>query len=123
MGYYIVVGENEERSLATTLGWKLFKDWADTLPLDKYTSVIHLAEHGIDQHVSLLADQLESAISTGSQVQPLDNNVRLIARDLVESLRVGLKQNPDSACAFVSDGMGPDDGIDTDDDEDETEPE
>lgn len=105
MGYYIVVGGDHIEPLATTYGWKLFKEWAVTLPLPDYFDIVHLAEHAVGENVADLADQLEAAIKPGSTVQPTVEGVREIAVDLVKSLRDGLVINPDSACAFVSDGM------------------
>ena len=109
MGYYIVVGGDHIEPLATTYGWKQFKEWAVTLPLPDYFDIVHLAEHAVGENLADLVSQLEAAIKPGSPVFPTVEGVREIAADLADSVREGLRRNPESACAFVSDGMKSDD--------------
>ena len=109
MAYSIVVGSNDPEPLATTQGWKLFKQWARTLPLSEYNSVVHLAHYGYITPVEDLSNELAAALKAGSHVQPTDKDVRSTAESLVKTLREGMRKSPESEVAFVSDGMKSDD--------------
>lgn len=99
MGYYAIIGGEQQVPLASLSGWSEFKAWADTL--DASDEISHLCEYGFSQNIPALIAQLEASIPAGS----VGNTVR----DLIGNLRAA----PEGAeSIFVSDGMGDEDAAD-----------
>lgn len=103
MAYDLVLGGEVQVDLATTQGWSAVRDWAAGLDVDKFGEVVGFVEHGLSEDIPLLISQAVEAMS----VDPPQGAVEATIKSMLESLG---KAPEGAQSAFVSDGMGPDDG-------------
>jgi len=99
VGYIATIGGEESFALASTRGWHDFKVWVDTLPVEMYPDLIHLAEYGWSQELLDLHRQLLLAVA---HKRPNDQVYRT-AQNLEGYL---LHRDPKAESIFVSDSMG-----------------
>ncbi len=104
MGYSVVIGGKKTVPLATIRGWADAKRWIDKLDVERFESLIHLAEYAWTQGLPTLRSQILAALK---EHPPKDDSVRVTMAGLAKELR-GAK----GESIFVSDGLSEDDGED-----------
>lgn len=103
MAYDLVIGGTQQVDLATTQGWVAVKRWGAKLDEDEFDELLQLVEHGLSQDLPALQTQLMKAISD----VPPETSVAKTLASIVKALKA---RSADAESAFVTDGMGPDDG-------------
>ena len=101
MGYSVVIGGGDPIPLATIHGWKLAKEWIDSL-VPEYRELHALSGDGVSNDARELADELDDALI---DAEP-DASVTKTLEELLDSLE-GVEPG---TSIFVTDGMAEDDG-------------
>jgi hypothetical protein len=104
VSYYLVIGGEEQQQLASIQGWSDFKDWAEDIDLEQFWEIAELAANGVSEDLPKLEEQLQQARNDSepeslSVTNTLDNLINLLST-----------RPAGAASAFVTDGLGPDDG-------------
>lgn len=99
MSIYAQFDDGEQKHLASNLGWSEFCQWAESLDSEQFPEVLHLSQHGWEQELESLIQQLEQS------PEPESENVGSTR----ESLIAILSGRGTADVLLVTDGMGPDD--------------
>jgi hypothetical protein len=85
MSFHYEIDENDDAGhAASTHGWAMFIDWAETLDLEKYEEVIRFAEHGQSTDIQRLETELSAALANSA---PDDSTVKSTAKNLLKTIR------------------------------------
>lgn len=101
MGYYVIVGGEVERSLASLKGWADFKRWLYGFDPEYFQSLQHLCEYGWTQDLSEFSDELELMMF---QEPPKD--IAEVVQNLIDAVRAA---PPGAASILLTDGTVTDD--------------
>ena len=63
MSIYAVINESEPEFFSSNQGWSDIISWADKLDADKFSEVVHVAEHGYTEQIPELLSQLREAVT------------------------------------------------------------
>lgn len=96
MSYYLVVGGEQWTQVASIGGWKEFREWVENL--ENVNELLHLVNHGWNQNLGKLKNQLVSALN---EEKP-SANVKGIGEAIVEALDNAPKGS--SSC-LLTDGL------------------
>jgi len=104
MSQYLSTESGAQAQIATNVGWSDFAEWVDTIPLDDYPSLHHLAQFGFDNDPDDVATECEGAIKK----HPPDRDVKSVAANVITFARA----NKAADILIISNGMVEDDGTD-----------
>lgn len=104
MGYYVIVGGEFERPLASLGGWADFKRWLYGFELGYFDKIMHFCEYGWAQDVPEILRQLELL----RRQNPPPDTAEVID-GLIETVRAA---PPGSASILLTDGTVKDDVVD-----------
>lgn len=79
MGYYAILAGTDQHPLASTMGWRDFKDWVDLFGDDDFLELKHLIDHGWSQHLQELLHELGQLAATNPQRSVASTITDLIA--------------------------------------------
>ena len=102
MAYSAIIGGVDQFPLVSITGWNDAKAWIDTLDVDQFESLVHLAEYGWTENLAELRGQILAALKASP---PDDSTVA----DTMAGLAKTLAGKTESSI-FVSDGTMTDDG-------------
>ncbi len=112
MSYEIMTEDQEGTAVATNTGWSDFCEWAETLDLENYFEVRHLAEHGFEKDLKELAEEIDEGLE---EFPPDVKGVEDTARGIIAFIN----ENPDAEMVMVTNGVvNADEDEDSDDDDD-----
>lgn len=102
MSIYAQFDDGEQRHLASNTGWGDIVEWSESLDPAEYPDLIHLCDHGYEQQLDALEQQIHAAVAAN----PPPDDVRKTLSGLLDTLAV----RGGADVLFVTDGMTSDDG-------------
>lgn len=98
MSVYVSVDGGEPMFLSSNRGWGDFARWVDALSVQQSPEVAHLRQHGWEQDLGKLQEQLTAALT-----DDVPEDVALVGKELLSVLAA----HPDAGAVTVNSGMGP----------------